>query len=67
MSRANDERVTQPKGEHAGWVEMLHSPEELDVSGKTLEEVLAWCPVWLMAKGTPGDWGHELRNGPFLA
>ena len=35
----------------------LHSPDEQDFSGKTLEEALAWCQVWLMAKGTPGDWG----------
>jgi hypothetical protein len=25
-----------------------HSPEEHDFNGKTLEEVLAWCLVWLM-------------------
>jgi hypothetical protein len=55
---------------HAGWVETLHSPEEQDVSGKTLEEALAWCLVWLMAKGTRYpkglDWGHEIGVGPFL-
>jgi hypothetical protein len=44
----------------------LHSPEEHDFYGKTLEVALAWCLVWLMAKGTPGDWGHELGIGPFL-
>jgi hypothetical protein len=58
LSRANDERVTQPKGEHAGWVVTLHSPDEQDFSGKTLEEALAWCLVWLMAP--------ELGIGPFL-
>jgi hypothetical protein len=26
----------------------LHSPEEQDFSGKTLEEALDWCLVWLM-------------------
>jgi len=36
----------------------LHSPEEQDFSGKTLEEALAWCLVWLMAP--------ELEVGPFL-
>ncbi len=34
--------------DHAGWVVTLHSPDEQDVSGKTLEEALAWCLVWLM-------------------
>ena len=53
-------------GDHAGWVVTLHSPEEQTVSGKTIEKGLAWCLVWLMAKGTPGDWGHELRMGVFL-
>jgi hypothetical protein len=37
----------------------LHSPKEQDVSGKTLEEALAWCLVWLKAP--------ELGVGPFLA
>jgi hypothetical protein len=27
----------------------LHSPEEEDFDGRTLEEGLAWCLVWLMA------------------
>jgi hypothetical protein len=27
----------------------LHSPEEQDFSGETLEEALAWCPAWLIA------------------
>jgi hypothetical protein len=45
--------------DHAGWVVTLHSPEEQDFYGKTLEEALAWCLVWLMAR--------ELRVGPFLA
>jgi hypothetical protein len=52
--------------DHAGWVVTLHSPDEQDFSGRTLEEALAWCLVWLTAKGTPGDWGHELGIGPFL-
>jgi hypothetical protein len=43
--------------DHASWVVTLHSPEEQDINGKTLEDALAWCLVWLMAKGTPGDWG----------
>src|SRR5215208_3974806 len=36
--------------DHAGcqWGVTLHSPEEQDFSGKTLEEALDWCPVWLM-------------------
>jgi hypothetical protein len=37
----------------------LHSPEEQDFHGKSLEEALAWCLVWLMAL--------ELGIGPFLA
>jgi len=49
---------------HAGRVVTPHSPEQQDCSGKTLEEALAWCLVWLMAKGTPHpkglDWGHEI-------
>jgi hypothetical protein len=44
--------------DHAGWVVTLHSPEEHDFYGKTLEEALAWCLVWLMAP--------ELGIGPFL-
>jgi hypothetical protein len=44
----------------------LHSPEEQDLYGKTLEEALDWSLVWLMAKGTSGDWGQELDMGPFL-
>jgi hypothetical protein len=42
--------------DHAGWVVTLHSPEE-HFYGKTLEEALAWCLVWLIAS--------ELRIGPF--
>jgi hypothetical protein len=44
--------------DHAGWVVMLLSPEQHDFYGKTLEEALAWCLVWLMAP--------ELGVGPFL-
>ena len=43
--------------DHAGWVVTLHSPEELGFYGKTLEEALAWCLVWLMAP--------EIGVGPF--
>ena len=43
--------------DHAGWVVTLHSPEEHDFYGKTLEEALAWCLVWLMAP--------EIGVGPF--
>jgi len=43
---------------HASWVVSLHSPDEQDFSGKSLEEALAWCLVWLMAP--------ELGIGPFL-
>jgi hypothetical protein len=50
---------------------MLQSPEDQDFSGKTLEEALTWCLVWLMAKGTGHprdlDRGHEIGIGPFLA
>jgi hypothetical protein len=34
--------------DHASWVVTLHSRDEQDFYGKTLEEALAWCPVWLM-------------------
>ena len=44
--------------DHAGWVVTLHSPEEQDFYGRSLEEALAWCLVWLMAP--------ELGIGPFL-
>ena len=44
--------------DRAGWVVTLHSPEEQDFYGKTLEEALAWCLVWLM---TP-----ELGIGTFV-
>jgi hypothetical protein len=35
--------------DHAGWVVVLLSPEEQTFYGRTLEEALAWCLVWLMA------------------
>src|SRR5215207_3620857 len=44
--------------DHASWVVTLHSPEEHDFYGKTLEEALAWWLVWLMAP--------EIGVGPFL-
>ena len=44
--------------DHAGWVVTLHSPEEQDFYGRTLEEAIAWCLVWLMAP--------ELGVGPFV-
>jgi hypothetical protein len=44
--------------DHAGWVVTLLSPEQHDFYGKTLEEALAWCLVWLMAP--------EIGVGPFL-
>jgi hypothetical protein len=44
--------------DHASWVVTLHSPEEQEFYGRTLEEALAWCLVWLMAP--------ELGIGPFL-
>jgi hypothetical protein len=44
--------------DHAGWVVTLHSPEDQEFYGRTLEEALAWCLVWLMAP--------ELGIGPFL-
>ena len=46
---------------HAGckWVVTLHCPEEQVFYGKTLEEALARCMVWLMA--------IEPGVGPFLA
>jgi hypothetical protein len=44
--------------DHAGWVVALDSPERQEFYGRTLEEALAWCLVWLMAP--------ELGIGPFL-
>ena len=44
--------------DHAGWVVTLHSPDEQDFYGRTLEEGLAWCLVWLMFP--------ELGIGQFL-
>jgi hypothetical protein len=43
--------------DHVGWMVMLDSSERQEFSGKTLEEALAWCLVWLMAP--------ELGIGPF--
>ena len=70
------------QGRRAGWVVRLDSPEEQQFSGKSLEEALAGCLVWLMAKGTGHPkgldwgrgtgyptgraWGHEGGSGPFL-
>jgi hypothetical protein len=44
--------------DHAGRVMLLLSPEEQTFYGKTLEEALAWCLVWLVAP--------EIGVGPFL-
>ena len=44
--------------DHASWVVTLHSPEEQDFSGKTLEEALSCCLMWLMAP--------ELEIGHFV-
>jgi hypothetical protein len=43
--------------DHASWAVTLHSPKEQSFCGRTLEEALAWCLVWLMAP--------ELGVGPF--
>ena len=45
--------------DHASWVVTLHSPEEVIFYGRTLDDALAGCLVWLM---TP-----RLGIGPFLA
>lgn len=39
--------------DHAGWVVELLSPDRERFHGRTLEEALAWCLVWLMAD----EWG----------
>jgi hypothetical protein len=44
--------------DHAGWVVTLLSPEEETFYGRTLEEALGWCLVWLMAP--------EIGVGPFV-
>lgn len=44
--------------DHAGWVVILYSPEQQSFYGKSLEEALGWCLVWLMAP--------EIGIGPFL-
>jgi hypothetical protein len=44
--------------DHAGWVVTLSSPDEQEFYGRTLEEALTLCLVWLMAP--------ELGIGPFL-
>jgi hypothetical protein len=44
--------------DHAGSVVTLDRPERQEFSGRTLEEALAWCLVWLMAP--------ELGIGPLL-
>jgi hypothetical protein len=46
------------RGAPTSWVVTRHFPEEQDFSGKSLEEALAWCLVWLMVP--------ELGIGPFL-
>jgi len=45
--------------DHAGWVVELLAPERERFHGRTLEEALAWCLVWLMAE--------ELSGGTFGA
>ncbi|MFT4038131.1 MAG: hypothetical protein QM692_08140 [Thermomicrobiales bacterium] len=44
--------------DHAGWLVFLHFPEAQTFHGRTLEEALAWCLVYLMAP--------ELGVGPFF-
>ena len=44
--------------DHAGSVVTLDAPRET-FYGRTLEEALAWCLVWLMAP--------EIGIGPFIA
>jgi hypothetical protein len=44
--------------DHASWVVTLISPEEQAFYGRTLEEALASCLVWLMSP--------ELGVGPIL-
>jgi hypothetical protein len=44
--------------DHASWVVTLDFPERHEFYGRTLEEALAWCLVWLMAP--------EIGVGPFL-
>ena len=39
--------------DHAGWVVDLLSPDRERFHGRTLEEALAWCLVWLMSD----EWG----------
>lgn len=39
-----------------GWLVVLHHPHDATFHGRTLEEALAWCLVWLMAP--------ELGSGP---
>jgi hypothetical protein len=38
----------------------LHSPDEQDFFGRTLEEVLAWCLVWLMFSELGSGASHSL-------
>jgi hypothetical protein len=45
--------------DRAGWVVTLYHQEAQTFYGRSLEEALAWCPVWPMAP--------ELGTGPFLA
>jgi hypothetical protein len=45
--------------DHAGWMVILSSPQVQTFYGKTLEEALAWCLVWLMAP--------EIGIGPYRA
>jgi hypothetical protein len=69
-----DARLDAQLGVHGGevvpasirsWVTL----EDQDFYGRSLEEGLAWCLVWVMAKGTGHpkglDWGHEIGVGPF--
>ena len=42
--------------DEVGWVVDLLSPERERFHGRTLEEALAWCLVWLMAE--------EFGSGP---
>jgi hypothetical protein len=44
--------------DRAGWVVTLDRPERQEFCGKTLEEALTWCLVWLMAP--------EIGVGPVL-
>jgi hypothetical protein len=55
MPSALPQLIVRAMADHTGWVVMPHHPKEQTFYGRTLEEALAWCQVWLMVPDIGGE------------